>query len=180
MRWLYRHLIFLLRYAFWLLSELEAHLSEPGDPILLRKVFLWCNGIKPPSKLWIGRGFILHKGYGPIYLNENCALGDNVVIASHSSITIGIGFIGASGLHIDSGSHDPETLLPLNKPVFIGDYVWCGVQSTILSGAKIDDHCVIAAGSVVASHMRSFTLAAGVPARPKRTLTRDARNLWTW
>lgn len=179
-RYALRHVIYLFRFSLWLLSELEAHLSEPGDPLILRKAYLRSNGIKPPVKLWIGRNFILHKGYGTVQINEQCALGDNVTIACHSSITIGKGFIGASGLHIDSGSHDPTTLRPFNKPILIGDNVWCGIQTTILAGSQIGDHCIIAAGGVVKSIIPDYTIAAGVPAIPKKKLVRVSENLWAW
>ena len=114
-------------------------------------------------------------------LGENCAFGDNVIISNHSRILIDEGFIGASGLHIDSGGHDPESLKPVCSPIKIGKNVWCGIQTTILSGSIIGDDCVIAAGSVVRSDIKSLSIAAGVPAIVKKSLV-DRQNLplWTW
>lgn len=171
----------LVRGIFWILSEAEAHLSEPGDPLLLRKMFLMTYGITPPRTLWIGRNFMLFNNNKGIQLGDNCALGDNVTIANHTRITIGQGFIGASGLHIDSGSHDPETLQPVYNTISIGDNVWCGIQTTILTGSKIGAGCVIAAGSVIRSSIKANTIAAGMPAVEKRILNRGSmHSLWTW
>ena len=51
-----------------------------------------------------------------------------------------------------------------------------GMRATILSGATIGRGSVIAAGAVVREHAEvpPFTLMAGVPARPVRTLDPDA------
>lgn len=180
-RIVYHLLTKLVRGIFWILSEAESHLSEPGDPLLLRKIFLRTYGINPPKTLWIGRNLMLVNNNKGISLGDYCALGDNVTIANHTRITIGTGFIGASGLHIDSGSHDPETLQPVYNTISIGNNVWCGIQTTILSGSMIGDNCVIAAGSVVRTPIKSNTLAAGVPAVEKKILdTRNMSSLWTW
>ena len=178
---IYRHSIYILRMIIWVVSELESHISEPGDPLLFRKILLISYGIKPPKRLWIGRNFLLFNYNKEIQIGDKCALGDNVTIVNHSQIQIGSGFIGASGLHIDSGGHDPETLQPLNKPIIIGNDVWCGIQTTILAGSIVEDKCVIAAGSVVKSHIKELTVAAGVPAVPKKKISRDNRiKTWTW
>lgn len=177
----YRHSIYLLRFICWLFSEIESHLSEPGDPLYLRKLLLRSYGIVPPKSIWIGRNFLLVNNNKGLALGDNCALGDNVTISNHSRITIGDGFIGATGLHIDSGSHDLETLQPVYSQITIGDNVWCGIQTTILSGSVIGNNCVIAAGSVVRSQIVPNSMAAGVPASVKKLLSRGIDlKLWSW
>lgn len=54
---------------------------------------------------------------------------------------------------------------PISKPVIIGDNVWVGVCSVILSGISIGNGSVIAAGSVVTRNVPEHVLVAGVPAK---------------
>ncbi len=49
--------------------------------------------------------------------------------------------------------------------VIIGNDVWIGYQSLILSGVKISDGAVIAARSVVTKDVEPYTIVAGNPAR---------------
>ncbi|WP_172855677.1 CatB-related O-acetyltransferase [Vibrio coralliilyticus] len=49
--------------------------------------------------------------------------------------------------------------------VIIANDVWLGYSSTILSGVKIGNGAVIAAGSVVVSDVPDYAVVAGIPAR---------------
>lgn len=51
------------------------------------------------------------------------------------------------------------------KRIEIGKNVWIGSNSTILSGVKIGDNAVIAAGAVVTKDVEPNTIVGGVPAR---------------
>ena len=52
--------------------------------------------------------------------------------------------------------------------VVIGNDVWIGYGSTILSGVEIGDGAVIASGSVVTKSIPAYTIVAGVPAQVMR------------
>jgi acetyltransferase-like isoleucine patch superfamily enzyme len=52
--------------------------------------------------------------------------------------------------------------------VQIGNDVWVGTHSIVLSGVTIGDGAVIGAGSVVSKDIPPYTIAAGVPAVPVR------------
>jgi len=52
--------------------------------------------------------------------------------------------------------------------ITIGNDVWVGLGSTILSGVTIGDGAVIGAGSVVTSDVPAYAVAAGNPARVLR------------
>jgi acetyltransferase-like isoleucine patch superfamily enzyme len=56
----------------------------------------------------------------------------------------------------------------LHEKVVIGDDVWIGYGSIILSGVKIGEGSIIAAGSVVAKDVEAFSIYAGVPAKKIR------------
>ena len=51
------------------------------------------------------------------------------------------------------------------KPVIIGDNVWIGTRVTILSGVKVGNGAVIAAGSLVKDNVPDNAMVAGVPAK---------------
>ena len=57
----------------------------------------------------------------------------------------------------------------------IDDYALIGMNATILDGAHVEHHAMVAAGSVVRPGFRvpSRTLVAGVPAKVVRELTDD-------
>jgi maltose O-acetyltransferase len=164
----------------WLISEAEALVSRPNDWLVMRRFYLRLNSIKNPNSLWIGRGLRLLR-MGNLVLGERCALGDFAIIANHAPIVIGDDFTGATGLHLDSGTHDPQTLQPQSLPIQIGDRVWCGVNVTILAGVSIGNDVVLGAGSVVCKDIPSNSLAVGVPAKVIKHLSRSQdTELWTW
>ena len=163
-----------------LLSEAEAVFSAPGSLLRLRRLYLRAHGILPPPQLWVGRNLLL-QNKGKVVLGDRCALGDNVSVVNHSRIMIGDDFLGASGLTIHSGTHDPSTLLPLAGPVIIGNRVWCGVNVTIVGPVTIGDDVVIAAGSVVVKDIEPNSISGGVPAKKLKSLERDPNQpLWSW
>lgn len=61
----------------------------------------------------------------------------------------------------------------------IGDYALIGMNTTVLDGATVGEGALVAAGGVVAERMRipAWTLATGVPAKPRRELEGAALEL---
>ncbi len=57
-------------------------------------------------------------------------------------------------------------------PVRIANRVWIGFDCIILKGVTIGEGAVVAAGSVVTKSVAPYTLVAGNPARPIRSLER--------
>jgi acetyltransferase-like isoleucine patch superfamily enzyme len=162
-----------------LIAEIEAFRVKPGDNLYWRRKELHGFGVQFGKLVWVGRNFSLHR-FGDIILGERCALGDNIQLINHKQIKIGRDFIGANNLMINSGTHDPTTLIPRGLPVEIGDRVWCGVNVTILAGVKIGNDVVIGAGSVVTSDIPDNMIAVGVPAKPIRKIDRTNLSLWSW
>jgi acetyltransferase-like isoleucine patch superfamily enzyme len=170
----------LVSEGLWMLSEIEAVFSKPNSLLRLRRRFLRSCGVTHGKRLWVGRGLRL-LCHGNMNLGERCALGDFVRIGNHANISIGDDFLGSTGLHLDSGTHDPVTLQPDGREIRIGKRVWCGINVTILAGVTIGDDVVIGAGSVVIADIPPNVIAAGVPARVIRPLERSAdQPCWTW
>jgi maltose O-acetyltransferase len=168
-----------IRESLWLLSEVEAIFSQPNSPIWTRRFYLKYCGTKFITPLWIGRSIRLINGNNLI-LGKRCALGDYVRIIAWTPITIGDDFTGASGLHIDSGSHNTVDMSPQGAPIKIGNRVWCGINVTIIAGVTIGDDVVIGAGSVVCNDIPPGNIVSGVPARVIKSLNRGNIKIWTW
>lgn len=52
-----------------------------------------------------------------------------------------------------------------HRPIVIEDYVWIGINATILKGVTIGEGAVVAAGSVVTKDVAPYTIVGGVPAK---------------
>lgn len=69
------------------------------------------------------------------------------------------------------------SIAPLSRPVvskgpiIIDDNVWIGENAVILSGVHIGEGAIIAANAVVTKDVDSYTMVAGVPAKPVKILS---------
>jgi hypothetical protein len=54
------------------------------------------------------------------------------------------------------------------QQVTLGNDVWVGANAVVLSGVRVGDGAVIAAGAVVTKDVAPYTIVAGVPARRLR------------
>ena len=102
-----------------------------------------------------------HSWIGPfclIYGNGDVSIGDNVLIAAHTSI--------------NTVSHHYERCdIPINDqgiycdPVNIEDDVWIGMNAVILQGVTIGRGAIVGAGAVVTRDVPPWSVVMGVPAR---------------
>ena len=103
-------------------------------------------------------------------------IGDHTRIGLHNTIigpvTIGSYVNLAQGITVTALNHnftDTEKRIDeqgvSTSPVTIEDDIWIGANATILSGVKIGQHSVIAAGAVVTKDVPPHSLVAGVPAK---------------
>lgn len=104
-----------------------------------------------------------------VYINFGCTLLDC------GQITIGNHTLLGPNVSVYSGNHSVNpveriagALIP--KPITIGNRVWIGGCSIILSGVTIGDDTVIGAGSVVTRDIPSGVVAAGNPCRVLRKI----------
>jgi acetyltransferase-like isoleucine patch superfamily enzyme len=161
------------------LISLESAGSRPGTSSYLRLFCLRAMGVKVSPPIWIAQDTWFlnpHK----LTLGQRVGIGEGSKIMCHAPIIIGDDFLGASGLYINSGTHDINTLVPSVSTIKIGNRVWCGMRVTICSGVSIGDDVVIGAGAVVTKSLPSGYLAYGVPAKPVRKLERvHIDGLWS-
>lgn len=128
------------------------------------------------SRLWG-----LYGGLYPWYLRSHFGMdiGRNVIIARTVHLDKNI---NPKGIHIGDNTwllrnamvlaHDycrGENGTGKRFNTYIGKNCVIGVNSIVLPGVKIGDHCVVAAGSVVTKDVPSNSLVAGNPAKVLRT-----------
>ena len=104
-----------------------------------------------PEKLCIGNRCHINRhcmiDARGIQLKENVSISHNVTLCS--------------------AGHDCQTsdFKYISAPIVIEDYVWIGINATILKGVTIGRGAVIAAGSVVTKDCEPLGIYAGVPAK---------------
>lgn len=106
------------------------------------------------------------------YTNYNCTIldgakvtfGDNVFIAPNCVFT-------TAGHAIDADQRARG--LEIVRPITVGDNVWIGANVTVLPGVTIGSNTIIGAGSVVSKDIPEGVIAAGVPCRVIRKITKE-------
>lgn len=122
--------------------------------------------------LWSKHAMVIGKNFyiGRDSLIEcDAVIGDDVIFANrvaligrydHNYQQIGVPVRRASQIR------DPDyTWKGLDMKVVIGDDVWIGYGSIVLSGVTIGNGSIIAAGSVVTKDVAPYSIYAGSPAR---------------
>ena len=107
------------------------------------------------DRTWVGPGCQFHSTYGTIIdVGADCDIAPCVMFVT------GTHKIGTSARRAGEGyAHD----------ITIRNGCWLGARVTVLGNVTIGTGSFIAAGSLVNSDMPSNSLAAGVPAKIKRT-----------
>lgn len=90
-----------------------------------------------------------------------------VKLGNHVSVTSSQ-FVTHDGSLWVFREEDPK--LEIYAPVVVGNNVFIGYGCVIMPGVIIGDNCVIGAGSVVTRSIPPNTVAAGIPAKPIRSL----------
>lgn len=92
-------------------------------------------------------------------------------------ITIGDNVSISMNVALCSGGHkvnDPY-FGPDHRPIVVEDYVWIGINATVMHGVTIGKGAVVAAGAVVTKDVEPYTVVAGVPARKIGERNQDLR-----
>ena len=119
--------------------------------------FLATNGLSNVSKYIKAGAFS--------YIGPRCIIYPNVTIGNYTMIANDVFIIGG-----DHNFKTPGIPTVFNgrdelKPTVIGSDVWIGSRSIIMTGVKIGDGAIVAAGSVVTKDLEPFGIYAGVPAK---------------
>jgi len=125
------------------------------------RVRIWAR-----QKVVIGKNFYIGRDS---FIESDVVIGDNVIWANRVALVgrydhhyqqIGV------PIRLASQIRDKDyNWLGLNDLTVIEDDVWIGYGSTIMSGVRIGQGSIIAAGSVVTKDAEPYSIYAGVPAK---------------
>jgi acetyltransferase-like isoleucine patch superfamily enzyme len=137
-----------------------------------RFLYRWAGAIIGKNVQICSSVFIL--GSGKLYIGDNTWIGHKVIIIASSIVQIGRNVDIAPGVYIGNGTHEiePNSQHIAGKgksiKITIGDGSWLGVNSTILPGVSTGKKVIVAAGSLVNCYITSYTVVAGIPAKPMK------------
>lgn len=142
-----------------------AHGVVLADRVTIRER-AWIQGRsglnQPADGLWVGTGS---------YIGPNAVLGIGGPIRIGAGVQIGAGFTVSAESHDADANGDYVSGLVSRRGVAVGDRCWIGNNVSVLDGVEIGEGCVIGAGAVVTRSLPPFSLAVGVPAVVRRTLS---------
>jgi acetyltransferase-like isoleucine patch superfamily enzyme len=123
-------------------------------------------------KIEFGKHSIANMGlylFGPknIKIGDNTHINKGCFIDGRGGCTIGNNVSISHNVSIVTGSHDVNNRFFAEKylPIVIDDYVWIGINVTILQNVHIGKGAVVAAGAVVTKDVSPYTIVGGVPAK---------------
>lgn len=106
------------------------------------------------------------------FIDKTSHLKSNAYIECSGGVFIGKYFHTGRGLTILSTNHNyksPDSIPygedDIELTVNIDDYVWCGINVTILPGVTVGEGAVIGAGAVVAKDVPPYAIVVGNPAK---------------
>ncbi|MBI3637707.1 MAG: acyltransferase [Candidatus Rokubacteria bacterium] len=122
---------------------------------------------------------------GEPVIGDGTWIGAFTLIDGRGGLTIGRGCDISSGAHILSHSSARRCVSERRytrvdeAPTVIEDHVFVGENATVLMGARVGHHSIVAAGSVVLEHtvVPPYSLVAGVPARVVRSIRAEVEDL---
>ncbi len=106
--------------------------------------------VKIGENTWIGPFCTIDGNRASVKIGSFCSISGFVQILTHDTVKWAL-----------SGGRLPYEY----APVEIGDCCFIGIQSIILKGVTIGNHCLVAANSVVIRDLPDYAIVAGNPAR---------------
>lgn len=136
--------------------------------------------------IYLDRGFVLHAcdrasvvigdnfgANGNVRLIADCGgrieIGDKVIVGPNVVIRAADHAMDRTDIAIREQGHAAGTIV-------IGNDVWIAANVVVLKDARIGDHAVIGAGSVVTGEIPAYAIAAGAPARVIRYRNKEQRS----
>jgi acetyltransferase-like isoleucine patch superfamily enzyme len=127
------------------------------------------------------RIFREHHIYGDakrLHLAKTANVNNGFFNLASGNITIGDYVFFGHNVTLITGTHDynkfdlqRQTSIPASgNDITIKRGAWISSNATVLGPCVIGEHAVVAAGSVVIHDIEPYTIVAGIPARPVKTI----------
>ncbi len=118
----------------------------------------------------IKRGIGSYPGDSPgVYINAY----NGVEVGAYVNIGPNVGIISSNHNFINNEQVEPA------PPIRIGDFCWLGIHSSVMPGVELGPFTIVGAGAVVTKSFKDgYTVLAGNPAKPIRTLDKTACDLF--
>jgi acetyltransferase-like isoleucine patch superfamily enzyme len=138
------------------------------------------SGITPFEKVFVGNGT-----YGDLHIWEFGQPDERLQIGHYCSIAADVHFLLGGNDDYETVSTYPFRVKNFGEPmeastkgpIVLSDDVWLGHRALILSGVRIGQGAIVAAGSVVTKNVEPYSIVAGNPARHvKFRFTKDVRD----
>ncbi len=163
----------------WLNAQVRLRRCHLG-----RRVTVWGNPhVTATGTIALGDRVTIHSFLSRVQLSAGpgatLSVGDDTyvnngaVLSARQSVTVGRRCQIASGVMLmDADFHAVGDLAAPGKaaPIVVEDDVWLATRAVVLKGVTVGRGAVVAAGAVVTKDVPPYTLVAGVPARPIRSL----------
>ena len=133
----------------------------------IREIMSELFGYKVPETLRVFPPFYTDFGRN-IHIGENVFINACCQFQDQGGIRIGDGCLIGHNVVFATLNHDlnPERRqICIPKSIELGKNVWIGSNATILSGVRIGDNAVVAAGAVVHKDVEANSIVGGVPAK---------------
>jgi putative colanic acid biosynthesis acetyltransferase WcaF len=115
--------------------------------------------IYPSAKIWAPWNLVCE---------DSVAIADEAIIYNHKPVTLKSHAIVSQQAYVCGATHD------YNDPAFplvayemtIGSYAWICVRAVVSPGVNVGDGAVLGLGAIATRDLESWTVYAGVPAKP--------------
>ena len=159
----------LKRLVWYFINELFLKSSlNPSSSI--RIFWLRCFGAK------IGSGVIIKPGVNIKYpwklsIADHCWIGEDVWIDNLDEVRIEKNVCISQGAFLLCGNHNYKSSAfdLITKPIILREGCWIGAKSIVGSGVTVNDHAVLAIGSVTSNDLISYGIYRGNPAQKIKT-----------
>ena len=157
----------IIRYIYFFLSLFVCNYIVSYIPFwFIRKCYYKAMGLK------IGKSSIMNMSQYifSIYqlrIGNNTHINRKCFFDARAGISIGNNVSISHQVSMLTGGHDvnASNFSGIYRPIKIKDYVWIGVNATILQGVTVGEGAVVAAGAVVVKDVEPYTIVGGVPAK---------------
>lgn len=127
----------------------------------------------------------LESGFANLRVADDVHIGTDCLLDLSDVVVVGAGAVLAPRVmvltHQDAGAHHgspvAEVIGTRRAPTTIGAGAFVGAGSTVLCGAEVGHHAVVAAGSLVVGDVAPGDLVSGVPAAHRRSLRDELERL---